>query len=376
MTPFWKIAASVTCVAVICGTVVTWLAHERKLAEAARICRTSAEQGDVKAQVQLGLLYHQGKGLPQDYAEALRWYRKAADRDDASGQNGLGYLYFKGQGVPQDFAEADRWYQKAADQGYAKAQFNLGDMYYSGFGVPQDNAEAIRWYREAADQGYARAQYDLGRMYYYGYGVPQDRTEADRWDRKAANQGDEYAQRALGLKGPALSTWSAIGPSVVTFGCLLLLMGSLSHGWRLRTPHQRALAIAPLLGLTVEGLSLYWVFGVFPSVSTVYAFFFTKNLLAGIFVAMLISLFVPRAAKIALAVLGILFACLSLLLLLALYHSKRPFPIRAFCSLNGMFIGLLIALAFYLWRTHKRTREEPNGICDAVAFEIPDESGE
>jgi uncharacterized protein len=68
----------------------------------------------------------------------LKWYRKAADQGNANAQFNLGKMYDDGDGVPQDHAEALKWYLKAADQGNASAQFNLGKMYDNGQGVPQD----------------------------------------------------------------------------------------------------------------------------------------------------------------------------------------------------------------------------------------------
>ena len=32
----------------------------------------------------------------------MRWYRKAAEQGDAGAQNNLGVMYFEGWGVPQD----------------------------------------------------------------------------------------------------------------------------------------------------------------------------------------------------------------------------------------------------------------------------------
>ena len=34
-----------------------------------------AEQGDAGAQANLGLMYSEGRGVPEDDAEAVRWYR-------------------------------------------------------------------------------------------------------------------------------------------------------------------------------------------------------------------------------------------------------------------------------------------------------------
>jgi hypothetical protein len=369
MTSFWKIVASVTCVAVVCGAAITWLVHERRLKEAARVYRLSAEQGDAKAQTKLGTMYIYGRGVPKDYAEALRLYRKSADQGDAGGQYGIGLSYFHGQGVPKDDAEAVRWYQKAADQGYAKAQYNLGYMYYHGYGIQQSNTEAALWYRKAADQGYALAESGIGFMEYYGYGVPQNRAEADRWYHKAADQGDDYAQRFLGLKGPKLSRWNIINYSIVPLGCLILLIGPLSHGWRLQDPHHRAVALAALLGLFVHGMSLYWVFGVLPSISAVNAFFFAKNLLAGIFVAMIIILILPMTAKIALGIFGIFFIGFNVV---AIAHhdlaSLAP-AIRLFCTVYGMFIGISIPLAIFLWRSNKNSGGEQNGNREGAASE-------
>ncbi len=67
-------------------------------------------------------------------------------------QNDIGDLYANGRGVPQDYAQAMAWYRKAADQGNAVAQYNVGSLYERGQGVPQDIAQALAWYRKAADQ--------------------------------------------------------------------------------------------------------------------------------------------------------------------------------------------------------------------------------
>ena len=45
--------------------------------------RTDAEQGDADAQVNLGVMYAIGLGVPQDDAEAVRWYRLSADQGNA-----------------------------------------------------------------------------------------------------------------------------------------------------------------------------------------------------------------------------------------------------------------------------------------------------
>ena len=84
--------------------------------------------------------------------------RAKADKGDAAAQTDLGQMYEQGNGVPEDYAEAVKWYRKAAEQDYAHAQFQLGDMYDLGQGVDYDETEAVKWWRKAADQYRKSAQ--------------------------------------------------------------------------------------------------------------------------------------------------------------------------------------------------------------------------
>ena len=129
----------------------------------------------------------------QDDVEAVRL---AADQGDAGAQYDLGLMYAEGRGVPQDNAEAARWFRLAADQGHAEAQYDLGIAYVNGRGVPQDEDEAARWFRLAADQGDVRAQTSLGSMYANGCGVSQDRVTALMWLSVAAAQISEDRRTA------------------------------------------------------------------------------------------------------------------------------------------------------------------------------------
>jgi len=42
--------------------------------------RLSAEQGYAPAQSYLGVMYKDGKGVPQEYKEAVKWYRLSAEQ--------------------------------------------------------------------------------------------------------------------------------------------------------------------------------------------------------------------------------------------------------------------------------------------------------
>jgi TPR repeat protein len=178
-------------------------AYERgDYATAYRLIKPLAEQGYVKAQFNLGIMYHNGEGVPQDYTEAMKWYRRAAEKGLADAHYNLGVMYNNGEGVLQDYTEAKKWFRKAAEQGYAKAQYNIGSMYHKGEGVPQDYTEAMKWYRKAAGQGHADAQYFLGAMYGTGQGVPQDSVLAYMWltlaaSRFSASEGEKRGKALL-----------------------------------------------------------------------------------------------------------------------------------------------------------------------------------
>ena len=144
-------------------------------------------KGNASAQYNLALMYHDGRGVPQNHAEAVRLFRRAAEQNHALAQSWLGLMYERGQGVPTNNAEAVKWYQRAAEQGDVYAQLNLGFMYYEGHGVSQNYAEAAQLFRPAAEQGEADAQLRLGFMYYKGQGVTQDDVQAHKWYNLAAS---------------------------------------------------------------------------------------------------------------------------------------------------------------------------------------------
>lgn len=85
--------------------------------------RAKAEQGDARAQYELGKAYADGEGVTRDLTESVKWYRKAAEQGDAAAQYNLGVAYTLGHGgLRKDPAEAAKWYRKSAEQGYALAQ--------------------------------------------------------------------------------------------------------------------------------------------------------------------------------------------------------------------------------------------------------------
>lgn len=63
-----------------------------------------------------------------DFATALRLWQPLADQGDPRAQNNLGVLYEDGSGVASDLTVAAEWYRKAAAQGHVGARKNLADL--------------------------------------------------------------------------------------------------------------------------------------------------------------------------------------------------------------------------------------------------------
>jgi len=105
--------------------------------------RPLAEQGDIIAQFNLGLMYDKGLGVPRDPAEAAEWFRRAAEQGDAIAAYNLGLMYAEGRGVAQDYGKAADWYKFAMERAHPGAMLNLAILYANGLGVARDLGAAI-----------------------------------------------------------------------------------------------------------------------------------------------------------------------------------------------------------------------------------------
>ncbi len=160
-----------------------------------------AKIGDAEAEANLGvMLASRGQ-----YQQAVYWYRLAAYAGmDAAAYN-LGTLYFNGRGFPQDYAKADYWFRIAARRGNPYAEFQLGLMHDTGQGVARDPVKELMWYRRAAGHGLPAAQYNIAIMYHTGEGAPKDNVQAYAWMLLARKGGLDIAGKGLMILGKNLS---------------------------------------------------------------------------------------------------------------------------------------------------------------------------
>lgn len=139
---------AVVLVLVLMGTA--W-AQTTPSASELRTIQTRASAGDATAQVELGRMYMNGRGVPQDASQGVMWLGKAAEQEHPYAQYILGVLYSHGSDVPKDERKALSWFTKAATQGNVSAQVFLGGIYANGaLGVTKSAITAYIWWSTAA----------------------------------------------------------------------------------------------------------------------------------------------------------------------------------------------------------------------------------
>lgn len=106
----------------------------------------SAEQGNPVAEYSVGRFYFDKATSASARAKGLADILDAATRNLAMAQDFMGMIYLQGRGVPQDTTVAMQWLNRAADYGAPAAQLQLGNMYAAGEVVPTDKGRAYFWF--------------------------------------------------------------------------------------------------------------------------------------------------------------------------------------------------------------------------------------
>jgi TPR repeat protein len=70
-----------------------------------------------------------------DYGVAILEWTQVAEDGNARAQYNLGWMHANAKGTVQDFKEAIKWYTKSAEQGNVNAQYNLANLYLRGQGA-------------------------------------------------------------------------------------------------------------------------------------------------------------------------------------------------------------------------------------------------
>ena len=132
------------------------------------------------------IFYNQG-----EYEKANKWYQKAGEAGYDWGWNNLGNVYYNGKGVPEDKRAAILYYKKAYEQNgdaAGQAANNIGNAFYN----LNEYEKANEWYEKSGGSGHDWGWWNLGFAYQNGKGVAIDKEKAR-----------EYFQRAYDMHGSA-----------------------------------------------------------------------------------------------------------------------------------------------------------------------------
>ena len=190
-------------------------------ATALRAWMPIAEAGNAEAQNNVGYMYEEGMGVPQNYLLAMNWYRQAADSGLAEAQHNMGMLYHHGYGVAQNLGEAFRWFKMAADQELAEAEYMLGLAHENGEGTELNYGEAKRLFLSAARKNYAPAQMMYAFMLQAGEGGDPEPFSAYVWGKIAEKNGSETALDITTISTVQLDDDEIIAAEEVVAECLL-----------------------------------------------------------------------------------------------------------------------------------------------------------
>lgn len=95
---------------------------------------------------------------PDTYGYAYSYFKQRAQDGDPVAEDNLGKMYADGRGVPENATQSVAWYSKAAAQHNADAELNLGVACLYGHGTAQDTTQACQMFAAAKHDGSPYAQ--------------------------------------------------------------------------------------------------------------------------------------------------------------------------------------------------------------------------
>jgi len=156
-----------------------------------------AEKGDIEAQYQVGYMFANGKGVPQNGKESAKWFHKAAIKGHSKAQYNIGLLYYKDSHSKRNAEKAIEWFTKASEQGYTDSTFMLGLIYMGGKSGIKDTEKGFNYLYKSAVKGHPEGQNYVGYCYATGECPPLSINieKAREWFIKAAKQGNIDAMK-------------------------------------------------------------------------------------------------------------------------------------------------------------------------------------
>ncbi|MDR2351709.1 MAG: sel1 repeat family protein, partial [Deltaproteobacteria bacterium] len=124
-----------------------------------------AENGDVRAQYHLGIIFQEGKGVPCNPKISLNWFQEAGKKGLSLAQFSAGKILLNGEGVPKNSTLGISWISKAATQGLIAASLKMDELTAQGAAnivdLPKNPANSSKWFADAKNKGLAELLEEL-----------------------------------------------------------------------------------------------------------------------------------------------------------------------------------------------------------------------
>ncbi len=159
------------------------------LERAAKIYSYLAKKGNTDAQRELGCMFLNGEGVPQNYKAARFLLKKACLANDDKAMCAMARIYQYGVGIKTNKALAFKLYLRAAHMGNSKGCYGAGNMLYKGQGVKQDYQKAEEILLKGSEKGNAKCDFLLANYYAYGFGGTPNYSKAKDFLNKAVRNG-------------------------------------------------------------------------------------------------------------------------------------------------------------------------------------------
>ncbi|WP_086930123.1 tetratricopeptide repeat protein [Agarilytica rhodophyticola] len=135
----------------------------------------------------------------ENYDTALDHFMKSAENGNIRAQNNLGWMYLHGLGADIDYKKSFYWYKKAAVSKEPLVLYMLGQAYLHGRGTDKNKEIAFKLYHQAYGKGVPEADLRVGMDYYFGIVSEQDVEKGKKLILQAAEADQPYAQCFIGM---------------------------------------------------------------------------------------------------------------------------------------------------------------------------------
>jgi len=150
-----RIAATLAVIALLFSVGSAWATSRDAVDEGAKFEKyiSKAENGDVDAQVTLGMMYANGWYVAENKAEAFKWFLRAAEQGDVKSQMSVGWEYGSGELFPKDFVKAYMWFLvvDSQDDKRAKKALNFLQQHLTTEQISEAESLAVRWRKNRED---------------------------------------------------------------------------------------------------------------------------------------------------------------------------------------------------------------------------------